>query len=77
MSDKAAWNETFVESRVTYTMELDGKLILVENVPARVNVDTGERLYAPETVEHLQALVRGGRPPQTHDRDARIRVFLT
>ena len=64
MSDKAAWNETFVERRVTYTMELDGKLILVENVPARVNVDTGERLYAPETVEHLHALVRGGRHPK-------------
>ena len=63
MSDKAAWNETFVESRVTYTMELDGKLMVVENVPARVNVDTGERVYAPETVEHLHALVRGGRHP--------------
>ena len=46
MSDEEAWKETFVESRVTYTMELDGKLIIVENVPARVNVDTGERLYA-------------------------------
>ena len=45
-------------------MELDGKLILVENVPARVNVGTGERLYAPETVKHLQALVRGGRHPK-------------
>ena len=64
MSDKAAWNETFVESRVTHTMELDGKLILVENVPARVNADTGERVYAPETVEHLQALVRGERHPE-------------
>ena len=64
MSGKAAWNETFVESRVTYTMELDGKLIVVENVPARVNVDTGERVYAPETVEHLQALARGGRRPK-------------
>ena len=24
MNDETAWNETFVESRVTYTMELDG-----------------------------------------------------
>lgn len=64
MSDKAAWNETFVESRVTYTMELDGKWILVENVPARVNVDTGERMYAPETVEHVHALVRSGQHPK-------------
>ena len=64
MNDKAAWNETFVESRVTYALELDGKLIVVENVPARVNVDTGERVYAPGTVEHLQALIRGGRHPK-------------
>ena len=64
MSDKAAWNETFVESKVTYTIEVDGRLILVENVPARVNVDTGERMYAPETVEHVQALVRSGQHPK-------------
>ena len=64
MSDKAAWNETFVESRVTYTIEVDGRLILVENVPARVNVETGERMYAPETVEHVQALVRSGQHPK-------------
>ena len=61
---KAAWNETFVESKVTYTIEVDGRLILVENVPARVNVDTGERMYAPETVEHVQALVRSGQHPK-------------
>ena len=64
MSDEAAWNETFVESKVTYTIEVDGRLILVENVPARVNVDTGERMYAPETVEHVQALVRSGQHPK-------------
>lgn len=64
MSDEAAWNETLVESKVTYTLELNGRLIVVENVPARVNVDTGERMYAPETVEHVQALVRSGQHPK-------------
>ena len=64
MSDEAAWNETFVESRVTYTVELNGRLIVVENVPARANVDTGERMYAPETVKHVQALVRSGQHPK-------------
>ncbi len=64
MSDEAAWNETFVESRVTYTLELNGRLIVVENVPARVNIDTGERMYTPETVEHVQALVRSGQHPK-------------
>ena len=63
MSDEGEWNETFIEKKVTYSIEMDGKLVLVQNVPARINVETGERVYAPETVEHLQALVRSGRHP--------------
>jgi len=46
-----------VEQNVTYTLEVDGNLIVIENVPARVNEETGEQLFAPETVEHLQKLV--------------------
>ena len=30
---------------------------MVENVPARVCVQTGERLFAPEVVERLQEIV--------------------
>ncbi len=57
------WQENLVEQRVTYTLDLDGQLIVVENVPARVNVETGEQLFSPETVEHLQKLVwQQGRP---------------
>jgi YgiT-type zinc finger domain-containing protein len=57
------WKETFVEQKVTYTIELDGKFIIVENVPARVCVETGERFFAPETVERLQQTVWEGRRP--------------
>jgi hypothetical protein len=46
-------HETFVYSKVKYTLEVDGKLIMVENVPARLYVETGEQLFAPETVERL------------------------
>ena len=48
---------------MTYTIELDGKFIIVENVPARVCVETGERLFAPETVERLQQTVWEQRKP--------------
>jgi YgiT-type zinc finger domain-containing protein len=48
------WNETFVEDKVTYALEVNGKIIVVENVPARVCVETGERFFSPETVEKLQ-----------------------
>ena len=58
------WKETFVEQNVTYAIELDGKFIIVENVPARVCVETGERFFAPETVERLQQTVWERRKPR-------------
>ena len=51
------WNETMVEKEVTYILELDGKFIVVENVPARVCLETGERFFSPETVERLQQTI--------------------
>ncbi len=50
-------NEPLVDQKVTYTLQMSGKLIVVENVPARVNLETGEQLFAPETVEHLQRML--------------------
>jgi YgiT-type zinc finger domain-containing protein len=55
--------ETIVDTTVTYTLEHDGKLIVVEHVPARVCVETGEQLFAPETVERIQSLVQGQKKP--------------
>lgn len=50
------WQETYIEQKVTYTLETEGKFIIVENVPARVCLETGERLFSPETVERLQKI---------------------
>ena len=58
------WHENLVEKKVTYTLEVDGKLLVIENVPARVNLETGEQLFAPETVEHLQKLVWEQKKPK-------------
>jgi YgiT-type zinc finger domain-containing protein len=58
------WKETLVEQKVTYTIELDGKFIIVENVPARVCLETGERFFAPETVERLQQTIWERRKPR-------------
>ena len=58
------WNERLVEQRVTYTLEVNGQLIVIENVPARVNVETGEPLFAPDTVERLQKMVWGQKKPK-------------
>ena len=56
--------ETMIETHVTYTLEYDGKFYLIEHVPARVCRETGEQYFAPETVEHLQALIRSRKPPE-------------
>ena len=39
---------------MTYLIEIGGRLPLVENVPARVTVETGERYFSPESLERLQ-----------------------
>jgi YgiT-type zinc finger domain-containing protein len=45
------------ECRVTYTVEENGKFFIIENVPARVCVETGEQFFSPETVEQLQQII--------------------
>jgi YgiT-type zinc finger domain-containing protein len=57
------WKEAVVERKVTYTVEVKGKLMVVENVPARVCLETGEQFFSPETVERLQQMVWEQRKP--------------
>ena len=55
--------ETFAEQRVMYTLEVDGRFVIIEQVPARVSLRTGERFFSPETVERLQQIVWGQMAP--------------
>ena len=57
------WKETMVERKVTYTVEVSGKFIVIENVPARVCLETGEQFFSPETVERLQQMIWEQRKP--------------
>lgn len=57
------WQETFVEQKVNYTLEMEGKFFIIENVPARVCVETGEQLFSPETVQRIQQMIRGKEKP--------------
>lgn len=66
MSNNPIWNEILIDQKVTYTLEIDGKLYLIKNVPARVNVETGEQFFSPKTVDRLQQIVwKGQQPVQT------------
>jgi YgiT-type zinc finger domain-containing protein len=55
--------ETMIETEVTYTLEFGGRFYIIEHVPARVCQETGEQYFSPETVEHIQTLIKGGKKP--------------
>jgi len=56
-------DEKLIERRVNYTLEYGGKFFIVENVPARVNEETGEQYFSPATVEQLQKTIWGRTKP--------------
>jgi YgiT-type zinc finger domain-containing protein len=55
--------ETMVGVKVAYSLTFMGKVYIVENVPARVCKETGEQYFAPDTVEHIQALIKSNKRP--------------
>jgi YgiT-type zinc finger domain-containing protein len=55
--------ETMLDAKVTYTLEYGGNFFIVENVPARVCMETGEQYFAPETVEHIQSIIKSRKRP--------------
>ena len=65
MPNETIQNEILIEQKVTYTLEMNGKFFLIENVPARVNVETGEQYFSPKTVDRLQQVVWKGQPTRT------------
>ena len=64
MSKDAQFMQTLETRNVTYTLEVQGELFVIENVPARVNLETGKQLFAPETVEQLQHIIARAPAPK-------------
>ena len=56
-------DETLIETHVRYILDLDGKLLVFENVPARVNPITGEQFFAPATVRRIQQIALSENSP--------------
>ena len=46
-----------MEQKVTYILQHEGKVIVIENVPARVNIETGEQYFSPKVVEQIQKTI--------------------
>jgi YgiT-type zinc finger domain-containing protein len=62
----ASPTETMEERQVTYMIEDQGRIMVIEHVPARVCLETGEQFFSPQTVERIHAIVReGGKPART------------
>ena len=55
--------EKLIDQKVTYSIFKDGQFYIIENVPARVNQETGEQFFTPGTVEKIQQIIRGHLKP--------------
>lgn len=55
--------EDFIDRRVRYKVDLGDRIVVIENVPARVCEQTGEEFFSPETAERIWKIVHGGERP--------------
>ena len=58
-----AIKEKLVNRKVTYSLYKDGQFYVIENAPARVNLETGEQYFSTQTVERLHEIVLEKRHP--------------
>jgi len=56
-------SENLVDKEVTYTLFKDGQFFIIENVPARVDLESGEQYFSPKTVESLHKIILEKREP--------------
>jgi hypothetical protein len=64
-----------VEKQMTYTLELNGKLFVIENAPARVDEETREQFFSPSTVEHLHHIIMTGQAPDSPSGEATPMIY--
>ena len=59
------------ERVIRYVQEFDGRVVIIENVPAQVCTQCGEQLIQPEIAEKVQKIVWGEVPqPKTVEVDS-------
>lgn len=56
-------SEKFTSQLVNETFDIEGKLILVENIPAQVCSRCGEITFSGETAEKVRLIVQGKTKP--------------
>lgn len=48
---------------ITHTVKHRGKIVVIDHVPAEVCSQCGDILLSPETVRHIEALLRASTEP--------------
>ena len=67
----AFWKGDTEERVIRYVQEFDGRVVIIENVPAEVCTQCGEQLIRPEIAEKVQKIVWGETPhPKTVEVDS-------
>ena len=57
------YKQSLIETKITYSLEMNGQFFLIENVPARVDRETGEQFLSPDTVERIQKIISEQKRP--------------
>ncbi len=52
-----------IDKNISFTKLIDGELVIIENVPAQVCVETGEEFFSPEVVRKLQKIIKSRPKP--------------
>ncbi len=55
----------YVEDTVNEIFEIDGRFVLVENIPARVCARCGDVTFSRETTEHIRQMVHNSTAPKS------------
>lgn len=59
-------NEAAKDEFVSEVLEVDGRRVLVEHIPAQICTRCAEAVFSRETTERIRSLVHGaGRPART------------
>ncbi|WP_013320886.1 YgiT-type zinc finger protein [Gloeothece verrucosa] len=53
----------FAEKLVNEVFEINGKYVLVENIPAKVCSQCGKVIFSSEAAEKVRLMVHGGQQP--------------
>ncbi|MGH7947078.1 MAG: YgiT-type zinc finger protein [Candidatus Acidiferrales bacterium] len=53
----------YEERRVAHTLRYQGRLFVIDHVPAEVCTVCGDVLLKPDTIRHIEQLLRGAATP--------------